>query len=332
MDCLDLYTWIGVPSYEWSDEAYIQWGECAFLPLRQVWADETYIYTATPSGLNIIDLETNNVVAYTYEESGFTTLWGSTTTIYLGTVSDGIKYIEKSSISGTENSPNDLTSSVELYDYYYNVGSNNIKYIHGHNDTLAVVTDDGIDVLNNGLNGYKSSVSDGNVTKCFLTSNREVYYIVQESVVNKLSKVNSCLCDWVIPDVIYSNDGTIIGNNADIADIFITVKTSISGSDNTMFVATSSGAYVIDEESLDYDNYTTSLAGTSFDIVGIWSDNVSSRTVGRMYTVSSNDGAALSVIELSSGSLYDKYTILQKGRANEFLSSEDIVDLVVGAN
>lgn len=335
MDCLDLYTWISGPSYEWDDEAYIQWGICFeddLSPLRQVWVDQNYAYGATASGLNIIDLETNSIIAYTYEETGFTTLWGSNDIIYLGTLDDGVKYIEKSSISGTENSPNDLTSFVESYNYYYNVGSTNIKYIHGNNNTLAVVTSNGIDILNNEYTGYKSSLSNTNVTKCFLTSNCEVYYIIQEPSVNKVAMVNTCLCDWTLPDTVYLNDGTIIGDDVGITDIFVTTNTSISGGSNTMFIATSSGAYVVDEDSLGYDNYTTSLAGTSFELTGIWSDKLSSRNTGKMYTVSSNSGAALSVVELSSGILYDKYTIIQKGRANKVLSSEDIVDLVVESN
>ena len=336
MDCSTLYTWIENSSYEWTDEAYIQWGECygdTLSTLRQVWLDLAYAYAVTSSGLNIFDIETNNKVAYVYVEDGYTTIWGSDTTIYLGTESEGIKYIVKSTILVDAVSPIDLEAFVNTYDFYYNASSVNIKYLHGNLDTLAVVTPVGIDIINNGPNGYKSSVSNTHITKCFLTENREVYYIEQdEEYYDRVLIVFTCLVDWEVPDVSYVADGTTLASGISINDIFVTTNTSISGNNNSIFIATSSGAYVIDEESSLFDIYSTTLAGQSIDIRGIWADNTTSRIIGKMYTTSFGIGAALSVVDMSTGSLYDRYTIVDKGRVNKTLATEEIIDIVAGSN
>ena len=335
MDCTTLYTWIENSSYEWTDETYIQWGECygdTLSPLRQVWLDSEYAYAVTSSGLNIFDIESNNKVAYVYVEDGYTTIWGSDTAIYLGTESEGIKYIIKSTILTDVDSPIDLTAFVNTYDFYYNASSVNIKYLHGYLDTLAVTTPVGIDIINNGPNGYKSSASNNHITKCFLTDNREVYYIEQKEDYDKVLVVYSCLFDWSTHDASYITDGTTLASGVRINDIFITTNTSISGNNNSIFIATSSGAYVIDEESTLFDIYLTTLAGQSTDIRGIWADNTTNRIRGKMYTTSFGIGAALSVMDMSTGSLYDRYTIVDRGRANKTLVTEAVVDIVAGGN
>jgi len=256
VDCQELYTWVDSGTYEWIDDYYPEFGECSGESsgsvLYQVWQDQAYAYAVTSSGLDIFDIiSTNKVSSITYRD-GFSTIWGNDSTIYLGTLDDGIKYIEKATFS-----PGDLGANLKNYDYYYNTSSSEINYLHGANNTLAVVTPSGIDVLNNGPNGYKSTTDNANVTKCFLTSKNELYYIVQETGdFDGVFKMNSVLCDWSAPDVSYVQGVSFIPAEAGVTDIFITENTSEVPSANTLFLATTKGAFILDEGTKEFDNYT----------------------------------------------------------------------------
>jgi hypothetical protein len=68
------------------------------------------------------------------------------------------------------------------------------------------------------------------------------------------------------------------------------------------------------------------LVGSSNNFKAVWADTNAGFGAGKFY-VSSSDG--LSVINLEDNSLYDAYTQTRKGRGNETLSSNDIVDINV---
>lgn len=251
------YTWSENGYYEWIDTPYPEWGESDGAKLYQVWMDQVYAYAVTSVGLNIIDLETGNNVSYINSIGGFTTIWGNTDTIYVGTPDDGIKYIDKTTISGNSASPYDLETHLVEYNYYYNVSSDEILYIHGNENTIVVVTTSGIDILNNGINGYKSTTYNENVTKCFMTTEFETYYIIQDAPDEGIFRLDYPKCDWVVPDVSYKPNQSFLPDDREINDIFVTVKTSANKTANTMFIATTSGAYVYDEETTGYDLYYT---------------------------------------------------------------------------
>lgn len=252
-DCQDLYTWVDSLGYDWVDESYFEFGECSphmAGQLNQLWRDLNYVYTVTSSGLDVFDIFSTNKVAYIISEGGFTTIWGNDAFIYLGTCCNGIKYLEKPLVSY-----GNLETYLEDYSYYYNTSSNNIKYLHGYMNTLAVITDIGIDILNMDSQGFKSTTSGTSFTKCFLTSKNELYYITQESESDGIGKVNSIVCDWLEPTNFYAVGTSFLPDNQGINDIFITECTSLNGVDNTLFVATDSGAYVLDEGTLKFDMY-----------------------------------------------------------------------------
>lgn len=249
-DCQDLYTWTDEAFYEWIDESYLEFGECPAGILYQVWRDENYAYAVTSSGLDIFDINTANKVAYITNRGGFTTIWGNTETIYLGTSDDGLKCLDKVTISG-----GDLSVNLEDYKYYYNVTSTDVRYLHGYNNMLAVITGSGIDVLNNSIQGFKSTTSGTNYTKCFMTSKNELYYIIQGTMADGLCKINSILCDWETPDTFYETGVSFLPANQGVNDIFITESTSSNGVDNTVFVATTNGAFVLDEGTTEFDTY-----------------------------------------------------------------------------
>lgn len=74
-----------------------------------------------------------------------------------------------------------------------------------------------------------------------------------------------------------------------------------------------------------YNSYYI-LAGASNNFTSIWADANTGLTSGKLY-IASNTG--FSIVDLSNNILYDAYTQTIKGRGNETLSSNDIVDINV---
>lgn len=217
--------------------------------LYQVWHDTDYFYTVTSSGLSIFDIFSTNKVASIYNEDGFTTIWGNDYSIYLGTVNSGAKYIDKDIIV-----EGDLTA--DLMDFiYYGPSSDSVRYIHGYDDILAIVTTSGLDIVKNGSHGFKSSVVGADFTKCFMTSKDELYYVTQGTTDSGLCKINALLWDWTEPDIFYEPGDSFLPISQEVNDIFVTEGTSSNGEDNTLFVATTSGVYVLDEGVGEFDTY-----------------------------------------------------------------------------
>lgn len=256
-DCTEQYMWDDSSNYGWIDSELVSWGECLDIILRQVYIDTNYAYAVTNYGLNIIDISSENKVSYIDSIGGFTTIWGNDTLVYLGTPSNGIKYIPKDTISGSISEPINLITSLIDYAFYYDA-YDEVKYIHGYEDTLAVVTSSGIDVINNTINGFKSSFYNPYVTKCFLTSDNQLYYIIKNSPSDDgIHRVNTVYCDWEAPDENYLVGASFIQEGVSVNDIFVTVNTSETGKDNTLFIATSGGVYVWDEGTSGFDIYYT---------------------------------------------------------------------------
>lgn len=217
--------------------------------LYQIWRDIDYVYTVTSSGLSIFDILSANKVASIYNESGFTTIWGNDYYIYLGTTASGTKYLDKDDII-----EGDITTSLQDF-IYYGPTSYSVRYLHGYDDVLAVVTTSGLDVVKNGAYGFKSSTIGTDFTKCFMTSKNELYYVAQGTTASGLCKINALLWDWTEPDVFYETGDSFLPIFQEINDVFVTENTSSNGEDNTLFVATTSGVYVLDEGIGEFDTY-----------------------------------------------------------------------------
>ena len=72
----------------------------------------------------------------------------------------------------------------------------------------------------------------------------------------------------------------------------------------------------------------TILAGISADFTSIWAEPDANLTTARFQVGSRGSGAALSIINIPTNTLYDYYTTTVSGRANEALDSNKTVDLV----
>ncbi len=227
--------------------------------LNQIFTDldKEYVYSATTSGLDVIDIELEEKVAYANNSDGYTSLWASEDVLYLGTNNSGLKYINKSDITGNVVSLVDLSSQVQDYNFEYKPSVNEIRYIHGHSDILSVVTPIGIDVFRNDRYGFKSVTVQSGITKCFMTTNNELYYIVQHTTDSGIFRTNNVLCDWGIPDIVYTTGVSFLPLYIDLNDLCVTTNTSDTLINNTLFVATSSGTFVLDEETLEFNAYYT---------------------------------------------------------------------------
>ena len=223
----------------WSGAEYIfsTAPEVGYGNTKAIWTDTTLIYLATDTTFNLIDIETESLYAYiTAPSGGFTAICGNDTDIYIGTVS-GTKAIAKTCISGSIENPYDL--AICLTDY---ATSSAVKYIHCNNNLISIITETEISITKFEPNGYTSSAVGTNFLKCFVTPTK--LYYTTSGTINRLDYLK---CDWSIPHYSYITGSGILASGLTINDIFVTHNTSSEPGHNTLFVATSSGVYIIDE-------------------------------------------------------------------------------------
>jgi len=226
--------------------------------INSIWTLD-FLYAATNESLDIYDLLDEKPYAYITYSGGFTSVWSNNDYVFVGTVNSGIKYIEATCISGSTASPYDITTCLNDFSDltpYYELTSSNIKYLHGNNDILLVITDSGVDVVSINPQSYRSYTLTSGAQKGFITSSGKFYYTVSGSNESKLCCVYTSLFDWSEPDKEYITGSGVLASGIGINDLFITEGTATNGY-NTIFLATTSGVYVIDEYTDCYDIYCT---------------------------------------------------------------------------
>ena len=249
---MENYQWVD-EDLQWVGNNFYQWG---FGTTLQVWLDEQYVYAVTNEGIDIYDISSEEKYAYINYASGFTTVWGNDDKIFVGTATSGVKYINKTCISGSIITPYNISSCLsDLLNLtsYYNLTSDNIKYIHGYEDKLGVITNSGIDIVKLEPQSYRSYTLVSGAQKCFVTSNR-FYYTISGTSSWVFNILYTCLVDWSSPSKSYTTGSGIFDSGIKLTDIFITEETTSNGY-NTIFTTTSSGVYVINEYTDEYDIY-----------------------------------------------------------------------------
>lgn len=244
--------------WQWVDSESSQWGFTTEpeVPgregLNQIWTDDYYVYAATTSGLEVIDIETEQRTSFATNPNGYTTVWSSATHVFLGTDSAGIKIINKDNINTEE-----IASKVQPFLNEPDLLSNNVRYIHGNENKLICGTIEGINVLKMGTS-YVFGTSISGVQKCFITPNYNYcYYTVSGTDDWQLHRVDNPTGGWQLPNRIYTTGSGFLSDVTCLTDFYVTEHTSISGMYNTVFIATDNGIYIYDEGTTQYVMYTT---------------------------------------------------------------------------
>jgi hypothetical protein len=252
--------WIDSQEDSWVYSNDPGWGVCYPGFLYQIYTDENYVYAAYSEGLDVIDLFLEAKVAYADHKYGFTSVCGDSDRVYLGTLTSGIKYIDKTCISGSYSYPYDLTDCLNDFDGPYNPSSDRIRSLFLRDNNLSVVTLEGIDII--GMEPgreYHSSTTSSGIIRSFLTSKRELYYIIHDSTtMSGVAKIGLISHDWDYPDTFYSAGDSFLSGEMVVKDIFVTTNTAEDSQNNTLFVATSSGIFILDEGSGESKVYYTS--------------------------------------------------------------------------
>ena len=243
--------WYDIDTWQWVDVPTSEWG-FGIETLNQIWTDETYVYAVTSRGLNIIDIETENVVANEYSHA-YTTVWANNDTIFLGTSEDGIKSLDKSFI-GTGEIYTGLVDYVSEPD----ITNNDIKYLHGNYHKLMCCTSSGIDIIGLVTHYITHTTITGGAKKCFATENDKFYYTVSGINNQYIHRLDSNTGDWLTQDYTYTTGATFLYSASVINDIYATAETSLAGNEyNTLFAVTNYGIHIIDEGTGLYAIYTT---------------------------------------------------------------------------
>jgi lipid-binding SYLF domain-containing protein len=139
--------------------------------------------------------------------------------------------------------------------YYSNLTSNYIRYLHGDGEIICAVTNSGVDVVKINPQSYRSYTVISGAKKCFMTSTGKLYYTISGSSNWSLNVRNNPLTDWSEPDYSYITGSGIFSAGIKLNDIYITENTGSDGFNNTVFCATTSGVFVIDETDDTYSVY-----------------------------------------------------------------------------
>lgn len=321
----NLSQWIDSEETQWLPYAEPEYGDSQ---LNQIWTDANYVYAVTTSGLNIIDIVSESLYSYAGYTTGYTAVWANNTQVFLGTLDVGIRTISKSDITGSIASPHDISSRIDDYLNDNYLTSNYIKHIHGYDNVFVCCTDLGVDVVKLEVLGYVNSTTTSGARKCFMTSGQSFYYTTVSGSVHQVNRVDGYRSDWTTPNIFYETGGGFLPAEQEINDIFVTTNTSSITGNNTLFVATTSGAYIYDEGT-SVDISPTSLAGYSYNVAAIWASPDAGLSVGTLYTATTGSGAAISVVNMEDQALIDSYTKQDRGITDDTLDSDDIEDFNV---
>lgn len=211
-----------------------------------IWTEEQYIYKATSSGVNVYDLATEALVSVACWNEGINSVWANTDYVFMATTNSGILWLSVSTISGSS----DVTDQLSTYKNYPDITNEHVNYLHGAGNYLCVTTIGGVDHINLTTNsGIYTTVSGAQ--KCYQTENGRFYYCFDDS----LNIVYDNTQNWTNPGYVYSAGDSIVPAGITINDMFVTEGTSAyQSSDNVIFLATTSGAAMIEERKGDEIN------------------------------------------------------------------------------
>lgn len=226
----------------WSGSEYLMGSP--YFELYQIYSNDTLCFAADARGLSVYDIATEQQYAYALFDGGFTTVGGNSNRIYLGTTTSGIKYVNLTDVTGSPGAPVDITSQLKNYEPRFGLTSSGIKYLHVDGDHMSICTNSGVEYISSARHTKRNIA---NTYKCF-TADTKVYYITSASgIPDVLYRSNAYASDWLPTTVAYDTTSSGMFVGVSLNDMFITKNTGANGVDNCVFVATTSGVYVIDE-------------------------------------------------------------------------------------
>lgn len=240
----------------WSGATY-SFSTSLFNYTIQVFSYPGYACAISQAGMAIYDLDlpTQKFAIVTYS-GGFTSIAGNNSKIFLGTTNAGIKCIDINTVSGSFTSTFPAENSENLYTFKEapELQSNNVRYLHVYDNYLATCTNSGVEYITiSGSPSYHTYTTTQEATKCFVLPNQVYYTTSTSGIPASLNRVDNCTANWESPTFIYNTTGAgIFAAGLAINDIAITKNTSVSGTNNCVFCATSSGIYAIDEGTSNY--------------------------------------------------------------------------------
>lgn len=181
---------------------------------------------STSSGINIkdVDLDISNYISML----GVNTLWALDSYLYIGTTNSGIIRAEIDDI---------YLNNVSSYKIYPQITSNEVLCLHGNGIYLAAITSSGIDRIDITTNSGINTISSG-INGCFQTTVGSLYYTDG----NTLSVIYAPTTSLDYIDYNYTIGDGIVPENVYINDLSV-----IEGDLNLIYMATTSGVVVIEE-------------------------------------------------------------------------------------
>ena len=243
--------WYDIDTWQWTDIPTDEWG-FGIEELNQIWTDENYVYAATSNGLNVIDIETEEIISKEQSYS-YTTVWANIDTVFLGTNGHGIKSLAKSIIV-----PGEIFVGLNNYASEPDITNNNINCLHGNYHKLMCCTISGVDIIDFETHYITHTTISAGAKKCFAAENDKFYYTVSGTNNQYIYRLDSNNGDWITPDHTYTTGTLFLSGASGINDIYVTAETSLAGNEyNTLFVSTDYGIHIMDEGTGIYAIYTT---------------------------------------------------------------------------
>jgi len=157
-----------------------------------IWSSAVYIFQPTSSGVIVYNNDASSILSYVLTPSGIGTtnsVWADDDYLYISTTSGGVY---KSDLITIESAP--------LMTPYLNpptITNNSVRYIHGNNDRLCVVTISGVDNINLTTESGIYTLCD-NSYKCFQTISGTFYYTENCKLLSVVDEnyLGGALIDW----------------------------------------------------------------------------------------------------------------------------------------
>jgi hypothetical protein len=159
---------------------------------NSIWSSASYIFQPTLSGVTVYNSDASSVVSEVPAPSGIgitNSVWADDDYLYISTTSSGVY---KSDLTTIESAP-----LMVPYLNYPTITNNSVRYIHGNNNRMCIVTISGVDNIDLTTENGIYTLCD-NSYKCFQTVSGTFYYTENcklLSVVNEAS-LGGALIDW----------------------------------------------------------------------------------------------------------------------------------------